>query len=218
MTPEELAVLQSNTYWVTERIKVENGSGTMIDLTAWLEHVQHDRDIDQPVSSLTASFRRDFGPTLSLAPLRTDSTLNRDDMTSYAPQLDAGRDITWEVATTAMGVTPIESDYKLLFKGAIDRVEWESSPVVVTARDEGGLLVDTWIEAKRILGSNAGTPLETVMQQVLDTVHQTLKVEGTPNFLVRRYPQQPMSVQDALFTLAQLKGWDSGYRLVGEAR
>lgn len=219
-TGGELTVLAAATRRITHRVKVKNGSGTFIDLSSWVASVSLDRDIDQPVDGLTIAFRRDSGTTLSLSPLRTDSTLNRlDDGTTYSPQLDVNREITYEVATTAIGATVVAGDYKLLFVGSIDNVAFEQSPVVCTCRDQGGLLVDRWVEAVAPYGSGAGVALETVMQDVLDDTltsgFVTLNVPGLPGFpafsVSPAYAQQVQSLMEAMSALAQLPGGDARY-------
>lgn len=147
-TAGELTVLASPTRQYTYRVKVENGSGTMIDLSSWVHHISRVRDIDQPVSSATVYFVRADSATQSLSPLRSDSTLNReDDLITFNAQLKPGRRITIECATTAVGAAVLAGDYKLLFSGKIDAVNFEDNPVGAICRDEGGLLVDRWIGA-----------------------------------------------------------------------
>lgn len=217
LTGPELTTLQGVTYQVGDRIKVANGSGTMIDLSSWVENVSFNADIDRPASALTVQFRRDFGTTLSLAPLRTDSTLNRlDNGTDYSPQLDAGRVITWESTTTPLGTAPVEGDHKLLFKGYIDVVDFDHSPITVSTRDEASVLVDRFIESEVDYGSAVGVALETVKQQVLDATFGAsfipLYTPVTPNYAVSPpYTQQRQSMMDAMQALAQLPGWDSRY-------
>lgn len=189
----------------------------MIDLTSWMEDVTANIDIDRPVSALTVQFRRDSGTTQSLSPLRTDSTLNRlDDGVTFSPQVDVGRLLTWEVATHQIGTFPSGTDYKLLFRGYVDVVDFDHSPIVVTARDLGSIIVDRWIEAEAAYGSGAGVALETVMQQNLDAVFGggfiPLDVPVSPSYLVSpAYIQQRQSEMDAQQALAQLPGWDARY-------
>lgn len=212
----ELTTLAATTRRITHRVKVKNGSGTYIDLSTWTESVEIDQDIEQPVSGCTVTFRRDSGTTLSLSPLRTDSTLNRlDNGTTYSPQLDVGRSITVEVATTPVGTAPVAADYKLLFQGTIDIVNFESSPVVVTCRDLGAPLVDRWIEQQLPYGGPAEA-LETVMQEILDAHLGAgavpLYIPVSPSHVVPEYQQQRQSVMDAMQALAVLPGFDARYR------
>lgn len=217
-TAGELTILAATTRLITQRVKVKNGSGTFIDLSSYAESVRIEQDIDQPIAGCTVEFRRDSGTTLSLAPLRTDSTLNRlDNGVDYSPQLDLNRVITVEEATTPIGTAPVAADYKLLFHGTIDTVNFERSPVVCSCRDLGAPLVDRWIEAVAIYGSDVGVALETVMQQILDAIFGggfvPLYTPVSPSYVVApAYIQQKQSMMDAQYALAQLPGWDVRYR------
>lgn len=217
-TAPELAILAAATRRVTYRVKVANGSGTMIDLSSWVESISRNEDVDQPVAGATVSFTRANGVLQTLSPLRTDSTLNRlDDLVTYGPQLDLVRSITIEVATTAIGVAPVAGDYKLKFKGRTATVSFGSNPIVVECRDEGGVLVDRWVETKKLYGSGPGVAVETVMQSIHDDVFGAGVVPvwtpTSPSYLVSpAFQQQYQSVMDADVALAQLPGWDVRYK------
>lgn len=216
-TAPELTTLADPTRQITQRYKVANGSGTLIDLTSWVEDTGNNIDIDRPASALTVLFRRDSGTTLSLSPLRTDSTLNRlDDGTTYSPQLLGGRRLTWEVATTPIGTPPVAGDYKFLFDGFIDVIDFDHSPISCDCRDKGGVLVDRGVEVEAPYGSVSGVALETVMQAILDATFGggviPLDVPVSPSYLVSPiYIQQRQSMMDAMQVLAQLPGWDVRY-------
>ena len=202
---------------ITLRVKVANGDGTMIDYSDWVESLTIEQDVDQPVSGATVSFTRAGSSTQSLSPLRTDSTLNRlNDLVTYSPAIDLNRSITIEVATTVIGDAILAADYKLLFKGTVDVVNFERSPVSIECRDLGAPLVDRWIETETNFGSSGGTAIQTVMQNILDHVFgagvYTLYVPVSPGFNIVTYRQQKMSVMDALQDLAQLIGWDVRYK------
>lgn len=216
-TTSELAVLAGLTRTVTKRVKIANGSGTMIDLSSWAEHVSPDEDIDQPVSGLTVEFTRANGVLQTLAPLRTDSTLNVKDDLTYAPQVDLVRRVTYEVATTASGVLPVADDYKLLFDGTTSVVNFAGSPIVVTCRDKGAVLVDRFVETPKRYGSDPGVAVETVMQSIHDDVLGVgvvpVYTPAPPGYLITpAYQQQIQSVMDADVALAQNPGWDVRYR------
>lgn len=217
VTAPDLVVLAANTRRVGFRVKMANGEplGTsMIDLSKYVESVSIDADIDQPVSGATVTFRRDASVTESLSPLRTDSTLNRlDDGVTYAPQIDVRRNITIEEVTTAAGGFSV--DYKLIFKGTTDTVQFEHSPISVTCRDLGALLVDYFVETETVYGTAAGRALELVMQDILDGNGLSvisLYTPVSPAFNITSYNQQPQSVQDAFSALVQLIGWDARYK------
>lgn len=212
----ELAVLAGLTREVTLRLKVQNGSGTMVDMSSWLESITPDEEIDRPVSGLTFHLRRDSGTTQSLSPFRADSTLNRlDDGATYSPILDLNRVVTFEAATTAIGAYPGVGDYKLLFKGTIDLIDFEESPIAVTCRDLGAPLVDRWIESKTYYGTGPGRAIELVKQDILDIAFGAgvvpVNTIGAPAFNVITYQQQRQSISDAQQALDQLRGWDSRY-------
>lgn len=215
-TAGELTTLAGTTRTITLRVKVANGSGTMIDYSSWVESVTIDHDVDQPVGGCTISLTRAKDPLQSFAPLRTDSTLNVNDVPAYAPALDLNRSVTVEVATNPVGTAPVAGDYKLMFKGTVDVVNFERSPVSIICRDLGAPLVDRWVEAEATYGSGGGTAIQTVMQSILDDVFgaavYTLYVPVSPGFNIVTYRQQRMSVMDALQDLVQLIGWDVRFK------
>lgn len=221
-TAGELTTLAGTTRTTTLRVKVANGSGTMIDYSSYVESVSIDHDVDQPVGGCTISFTRATDPLQSFAPLRTDSTLNVDDTAAYAPALDLNRSVTVEVATTTIGVAIAGSDYKLMFKGTIDVVNFERSPVSIVCRDLAAPLVDRWIEAEATYGTGVagsgvgGRDIELVMQDILDDVFGAavypLYTPVSPGFDINTYRQSRMSVMDALQDLAQMIGWDIRFK------
>src|SRR5688500_17535137 len=229
LTTPESAVLDATYYRMSARVRVKNGSGTLIDLSAhkginWLEHVRYNEDIDELVAQAVIELKRDvirpgggYDSSLSLSPLRTDSALNRlDDGVTYAPLIDVGREIHVDVAVTESWRPPVTTDWKPLLKGAINSIQWGSDPVVVEALDEGAVLVDRWIESELIYGSAAGTAVETVMQSILNATLGagvvTLYTPASPGFNIRPYTQQKEPLMDALRTLADMIGWDVRYR------
>lgn len=221
-TAGELATIARLEKVVTVRIKVANGSGTLIDLTNWLEAWSIDHDIDQPVGGATFSFSRAHGTTQSLAPLREDSILNVDDAAAYAPILDLNRIVTFEVATTNIGAVVLSTDYKMLFKGTIDVVNFEKTPISIECRDEVAPMVDRWIEAPAFYGTTpVGTPIQDVMVDINDDtfgagLFPLYFDPADPAFDIIKYSQQIMSVMDAQMDLAQLRAldvrslWDDG--------
>lgn len=216
LTAGELATLLGLDRVVTYRVKVKNGSGTYVDLTSWVESVDWDHDQDMPVSGCTITFSRALGTIQSLAPFRSDSTLNRlDDNVTYSPLLDLTRSTTIEVATTAPGASILSGDYKMLFVGTISINSSANNPVVVTGRDLGGQLVDDWVQVETAYGSGPGIALETVMQTVLNdwAAGVSLYTPTSPSYLISpAFRNQRQSVMDALLVLAQLPGWDIRYK------
>jgi hypothetical protein len=223
-TTAEAAVLTSAFYRVTTKVEVKNGSGTWKDYTEWVDVIRIEEDIDQPTAQLTLELVRDddrpgggIGSKRSLAPLRSDSVLNRNDAGAYSSAIDVAREIRVSTATTEVWRAPVSGDFKPIFEGAIDRVAWHESPVRVEARDKGGLLADTWIEDRSPKGSFAGTAIETVMGEILNgwtDPDVPLYTPTSPSFNISPvYMQEIMPVLDALRNLAAGKiGWDVRYK------
>lgn len=217
----ESTVLSSAAYQVGWRVKVENGSGTMINYSSlssrnYIAGFKLDEEVDQPVGQATVEFARSASSTLSLAPLREDSTLNRlDNGTTYSPALDPGRRITVEAYTIAIGASPSAGDYKLVFDGYIDSVDAATEKVVCVCRDEGGLLVDTWIEAPGVYAG--GDAMEDYIQIILDAwmeVPMTLFCPVPTLFEMKPITEapEPSSVMGYLLQITGLIGWDIRYK------
>jgi hypothetical protein len=125
------------------RVFVQNPDGVMTDITVlasrnWFSSADIDFDIDQPIASATIRFRRDHG-SLSLSPLRTDSTLNRNAALAYAPFLDVSRAVYVEVAVLdpAVATTPAAGDWQRIFQGTFDDIDPAEDEIVCQARDLG---------------------------------------------------------------------------------
>ncbi|HEY8534873.1 MAG TPA: hypothetical protein VIL25_00430, partial [Vicinamibacterales bacterium] len=217
LSATEQALLQSGAYAVHCRVLVRDAGGILQDLsvlagTDWVVEARWDDDIDFPVAQAEVTLWRE-GPEGSLSPFVGSSPLN-----AGGPLLDAGREIRIETAITPPGAAPAAGDWRLVFQGHIDHVSFgrRESRVTVRARDLGGTLLDTWIETQAVYGSTAGTPVETVMQQILDDTlgsgAVTLLVPSSPGFLITPYTQEQMSLLQALQQLADLIGWVVRYR------
>ena len=188
----------------------------MVDVTSYVTEFEIDLDQDQPVAGATVVFQLADNVN-SLSPLRTDSALNRlNDGITYSPLVDLNRAITIEVATTAIGASIQNGDFKLLFDGTVHSYD-AAKALTAQCLDKSGQLVKRWIEATANYGSGPGVALETVMQQELDAVFGAgvwpLNVPVSPAYNVSpAFQQQLMSVSDALIALQQLRGWDTRYK------
>jgi hypothetical protein len=216
-TGGEAAVLTSDAFTFGHRVKVQNGSGTYIDLTAYLISAEIDFDIDQPIAAATLLFTQGEGTSL-LSPLRSDSTLNVDDTAVYSPLLDAGRQVKIEVYQIAYGTSPIAGDYKNIFEGVIDRVEYEGTPIKCVARDLGAQLVDRFCHTPRTY-DNSSVPIdmEDLIQDVLDNEFGAgvvnLYTPSSPSYLIALFRNERESLLDALQRIALSSiGWDLRYR------
>lgn len=138
----------------------------------------------------------------------------------YAPLLWPTREVILDVAAVPVGVTPGPADWVRMFHGFMgDSISASSDNgrIVIECRDLMKRLQDAYIETVREYGSEAGTPAEEVMQQIInDNVANppTLYVPVSPGFMVRPYKCEYSSVADALWQIAnQFGGW-IGYRWI----
>ncbi|WP_141323606.1 hypothetical protein [Myxococcus sp. AB025B] len=197
------------------RVKVRNGAGAWVDLSQlegrdFLDAVEVDEDVDQPVSAATVTLKRQVD-LFSLSPLRADSKMNA----SNAPLIRPGREFIVEAAVSPVGMAPSASEWRMLFHGHIDEVDFGSDPLVFRGRDLGGRLQDTFIEIERPYGDDAaGVALEVAMQSILadNGTGVLLHTPVSPGWKIRKYAQKKASVLDALRDLAQQIGWEVRYR------
>lgn len=215
-------VLGSASYYVFSRLRVENGSGTLVDLSTygareWFLGGEMSVNVDEIVPSANLYVARSHSTSASgsLAPLIEASTLNVNDAGSYAALLDAGAEVYWDVAALPLGSTQPatgSTNWTTLFHGEIDTVEFSRPEIEIYARDKiGALLADRWIESERVYGAESGVDIETVMQDISNdwADGQAVQVPSSPGFAVTAYQQTQQPVLEAHRTLAQLIGWDA---------
>lgn len=163
------------------------------------------------VEGMEVSCRLDYFDT-SISPLRDSPRIS-----NKLPRVAQG--ITLETATTAMDADPCEDDYRLSFKGFVDSIAWGGTghTLVIRARDQGALLLDTFIESEATYGSGPGDPMEDVMGDILiasfgGSAPLIFLPTGSPGALVNTYTQAQTTVMQALTTLANIIGWSIKYR------
>lgn len=215
LSSQELAVLTSTAGRASHvRVKVKDGSGTWRDVCLlegrdFLDAVEVDESVDQPVSAATVTLKRQID-LLSVAPLRADSKLN-----SLGGQLATpGREFLIEAAVRPVGMPAGASDWRVLFQGDIDEVDFADEQLVVRGRDLGGRLQDAFIEVERNYGDDTnGVDVEAVMQSILtdNGTGVQLYVPTSPGWKLRAFTQKKASVLDALRDLAQQIGWEVRY-------
>jgi hypothetical protein len=95
------------------RVKVANGSGTMINICAleginWLGDWEVSNSLDAGTATFSFQVKRESSiDDISMSPFWGGSPINRDDLAVYSPLLYPGRNVEIEVAVTAAGVAPI---------------------------------------------------------------------------------------------------------------
>lgn len=220
------------------RVYVKNASGTEKLLTSlggtdWVDSVSWDGEsVDRQIATATVRLKRDITGGTSLAPLIAGSSLNVDDASAYAPLLDVGRALRITTAVTDAGVAPASGDWKEVFNGRIDSVDWEGDPITVQCSDLSAWLMDTAIQTPTNYGSDSGATVESILQAILNdwppfagspvTLYE-LNSSGvavavgsggalSPSWTIPfHFMQQPMPVLEALNNIVAQFGWTLRY-------
>ena len=162
-------------YDVHTRLKIENGSGTLISLeNRYTKLSVRKPDPIEPIGSMQITLIRDStisGVNQSLSPLVEGSDLNEDDAEDYSPLLQLGRLVTLDVNLTAVGgARPSDGDstWYEIFRGIVGKVDWpDHDKGRITVQVDGLAAVLQHAKAESERTYLAGTSLETVVTQVL---------------------------------------------------
>jgi hypothetical protein len=174
------------------RVELEdpNDSNIMLDMTClgqdqmdWVDECTVNDALDNQTMTAEITLFREQ-EKLSISPLEITSKLNLidallppDEATNYSPLIDVNRAVNIKAARVPFGVAATTTDLYSVFKGNVDDVNWGSEAVKINARDEGGVLIDTYIEEEIPygIGFNEGPSpgttdgyLQVVMQQLVD--------------------------------------------------
>lgn len=222
-TAEEDLLLGTR-FGVHLKVEVEKSSSTAEyhDLTSlvgsnWVDGVSIRQDVDRLVGQADVSLLREVSSSQSICPLRSDSTVNQSSSGGTSLVIDVTREAKISVAQIAASCSPVSTDYHLLLRGEIDEWDARETPMRLSVRDPGGLLMDRWIEASTQYGSSSGAAIEDVMQSIVDDALGSTDIEvqesSSPGFLIApAYKQEVMPIMDALNSLRALIGWDLRYR------
>ena len=217
--PADLALLQSGVRSLRHKAEVQDEAGTWIDVTPFFRSFSWTENRDAEAASGTARLRREAmigGVLTSLAPLVTSSY--NEVGGSYSPLLNPFRGWRFSSAVGAAGAVPDAGDLVVVFQGVIDDPSWggRQSVIELGVRDLAAPLQDALIEEERVYGSEAGTPIEDVLQAILDDngfSALTVQVLGdTEGWSLRPYTQaRGVSPWAACRALALQMGWDFRY-------
>jgi hypothetical protein len=205
------------------KLEVTDPDGTWRDVGAlggvdWFNTATISDSLDANTISFSAVVLRDTG-NLSLAPYRSDSTINRNALSAYAPMLDLHR--YWRVssAVVGFGVTPVSGDWNELGRGILDTIDIQdpATTITLTGRGMEADLLDAFIPRARTYGSNASPiAMETVLQSMLDdqlgASIVTLYTPVSPSFVMRNWAQAPDNFMGALTAVAEKAGFVLRYR------
>lgn len=154
-----------------------------------------------------------------------DNVLNPQDQNSawnkvggqYQPLLAPMREVFIAAAITPPGVQPSSSDWIGLFHGYLgDGIRVENDIVRLTCRSLSKRLQETYVENPKDYGSESGTPVEHVMQEVLDDNGLSDVILYCPEptgFMVETYSAENVqykTVWDVLQALATAYGFFLG--------
>lgn len=218
-------------HWTVE---VEDADGTYRDLSEylgrdWREGFSGSLSVDQPVPSFTIKFARDHFPGYSAHPLREDSPFNRDASGAYAPTIDGGRGVKIKVATTEAGRHPSADEFETFYWGQIRKLETGSQTLnAITSGRRMHVLSTRWIKETTPYGSEAGVPVEDVLQQLLNdwgdgltlysengTAAQPFDPADSPGFLITQTFNEDGEPQEGVNKGPVLQGVDQYSQLLG---
>jgi hypothetical protein len=180
---------------------------TQLSSPDWFNSATVSDSIDANTMSFQASLLRDT-TTLSLAPFRTDSVLNRDSTTTYSPMLDLVRMWRLSVSVVAAGDS---ASYNEIAKGYIDSIDVDdlSPTITITGRGEEAPLLDCEILEIRTYSTGSTASMEEVIQQLLDDNLEdppTLYVPTPSDFTINEYQQDFGNLMNAIQGVAALVG------------
>jgi hypothetical protein len=221
-----LALYQSGIFDMHSRVRVENGSGTPIDLFGrYFDYLWKLPNPNEPIGSLTVSFVRETTAdnlTTSLAPTVVSSSFNKlDNGTSYSPLLQLGRIVTLDIALTVVGGARPAGGSTLwyrVFDGYITNVDWpehESRTASITCNGLAGILQIAKSEDSYVY--TAGSTLETIAQQILTnngfgSIPITFTEPTNKTIPVDYGPGLQKTIWSQIWDLAQSMGWIVTYR------
>ena len=147
--------------------------------------------------------------------------LNDVETAAYTLDADTGT-ITFDTAPAAgVSITATYTWLRTEFRGVLGhRISTDGGTVTCEAFDLARILQRTYIREPKEYGSEQGTPVEVVIQQILDdhlgAAAPTLYVPEPTGAVISSVPEpwvvEYMSVWDAIQTAATQIGWYLGYR------
>lgn len=215
ITGGERSRLAQSRLTVHVRAFIHNAALSYVELTNlsgidWLDSVSWGADLDSPTVTATLTLRREHNG-VSLAPLVAASSAN-----SGGALLAVGRRLYFETAVTDVGVAPVAGDWKRVFEGFVDEVEWGAGgEVSLSCRGLEAKLLDTFIETPTTYPKPSRPTLAQILEDLITdwvtTSPPTLVTVGSPSFNPAEYEQQTGSLMEAMRALTRQIGWDVRY-------
>jgi len=214
------------------RVSIKPVGGSFVDITDlegynWLAGISYGANIDEYTQSAIVRVHAGRGD-IRFETLMASSKINTLYGGTYGRFLAPGAEVKIEAAILAPDVTPTSTDWMEVFRGCIDEVSFNTSPIELRCRDKGAKL-NQMIESEGVYPNdeNSEAPVEDIMQQILDDnlgagVVDLYSDNGSsgsefdsgdsPGWYIRQYIQQKQTVQQALLVLANQIGWQLGYK------
>jgi hypothetical protein len=201
------------------KLEVTDPDGNWVDLIdgpnskCWVTSCTISDSVDNNTMSFQASLKRGKG-TETLAPLRTDSLINRDALDAYAPFLDVHRKWRAFAKVVLKGDDPDDYDWHEIGKGYYDVVD-TGDTINLEGRGEEAVIIDTQILEQRTYSVGDADDIETVIQALLDdnmTNPPTLYVPVATSHIVLEYVQETGSLMEAIQRVAAFAGYVVRYR------
>jgi hypothetical protein len=212
------AIYASQSKSVTLRVQIEDGDGTLQDITSfkgtnWVLGVETGMDIDADAADCKIRIKRSVYND-SMAPLNKVTRINKNIAGSWDPILALNHEVVVSVKYGA-DYNAGHLAYIELFRGAIDTIDWGSDTIEVSCRDQFRELQDTFIEAEAAYSDSLGNPVEDIMQEILDDVlggaAPTLYTPTTPSWNILEFKVTQQSLADQLLLLSDQIGWRLKY-------
>lgn len=185
ITAAQQAILAASGQTEHVRVSVKDSGGTFRDLTTYpgfnaVKSVQWADSVDASHMTADITLVRE-SHKLSLAPLMTNSALNRgfNPAASYAALIALNREVRIEVAVTPLGKSPAGGDWMEVFRGRIDDYDQAAGggELKISCRDLGGRLAQQYIKTELVYAyaqdGAAYVPLRVWEPQIPVVLNQT---------------------------------------------
>lgn len=199
------------------KVEIEDANGlrrdaTDLDNVDFVEQVTINEGVDQATNTCQIILSREQ-MDLALAHLRTDTKLNLTDVdvvTSYDPLVEVQREVEVFAARMPLGIRAGTNDWQSRFRGLIDDIDWGGEDVKVNARDDGGELIDVYVEEEVLnpaiieadrpekqasYGATAGDALQNVIQDILDDNDNDTGNNTVSGLVARTGSYDPVTLQ-----------------------
>lgn len=227
-------------FWGFSYFEVTNFDGTWINLgnlavgsrtLNLFNTITWSGNIDANTLSMSATLKREIG-AFSLAPFRSDSPINVDDLGNYQPLLDLHRQWRLMGVFLPRNTFPDPADYREFASGWVDRIDIQGDPATITVQGRGMeadlidqriMFVDATADPlvpitsdtpKTYAGGTQADVIQAILDEELGAGVLTLTVDGSaPSEFVNGWDQTTdVGLFDLLTQIASLGGGSLRYK------